>query len=183
MALRTLGTTSTTILNALSPWTQVLSQADVAAISQAITEDTAFGTLLSGFGFGADGVLATGATHTNTTLDTLVSTGGAGLASIQIGDLVLGAGITPGTYVQTVAGTVVTLSQPATASASIRAAFIRPGPETINGLSGNGSQLYVPNRGILKVLPGDVVAIDNTGWPILVSGTSLGYGGSMWNLV
>lgn len=30
--------------------------------------------------------------------------------------------------------------------------------------------LYVPNRGILKMLPGDVVATDSqTGWPILVS--------------
>jgi hypothetical protein len=31
------------------------------------------------------------------------------------------------------------------------------------------SLLYVPNRGILKVLPGDWVAVDSTGWPILVS--------------
>lgn len=30
--------------------------------------------------------------------------------------------------------------------------------------------LYVPNRGILKVLPGDFVGFDpQTGWPILVS--------------
>jgi hypothetical protein len=30
--------------------------------------------------------------------------------------------------------------------------------------------LYVPNRGVLKVLPGDYVAFDaTTGWPILVS--------------
>jgi hypothetical protein len=183
MALKTLGTTSTTILNALPAWSQVLSAADVAAISQSITEDTAFAAILSGLGFGADGVLTTGSTHTNATLDTLVATGGAGLASIMVGDLVLGAGIPPGTYVQAVSGTTVTLTQAATASASIRAAFIRPGPETINGMSGNGSQLYVPNRGILKVLPGDIVAIDNTGWPILVSGAAIGYAGSQWNLV
>ena len=30
-------------------------------------------------------------------------------------------------------------------------------------------QLYVPNRGILKCLPGDIVAIDSTGWPVLLS--------------
>ena len=31
-------------------------------------------------------------------------------------------------------------------------------------------QLYVPNRGWLKVLPGDYIAVDTqTGWPILVS--------------
>ena len=29
--------------------------------------------------------------------------------------------------------------------------------------------LYVPNRGILKVLPGDWVGVDSRGWPILLS--------------
>jgi hypothetical protein len=29
--------------------------------------------------------------------------------------------------------------------------------------------LFVPNRGILQVLPGDYVGVDSTGWPILVS--------------
>ncbi len=30
--------------------------------------------------------------------------------------------------------------------------------------------LYVPNRGILKMLPGDYVAVDpTTGWPVLIS--------------
>lgn len=38
-----------------------------------------------------------------------------------------------------------------------------------NGFSANGL-LYVPNRGILKMLPGDYVAVDpTTGWPILIS--------------
>lgn len=30
-------------------------------------------------------------------------------------------------------------------------------------------QLFVPNRGFLNILPGDFVAIDSTGWPILLS--------------
>jgi hypothetical protein len=30
-------------------------------------------------------------------------------------------------------------------------------------------QLYIPNRGWLKVFPGDMVAVDATGWPILVA--------------
>lgn len=35
--------------------------------------------------------------------------------------------------------------------------------------SANGL-LYVPNRGILQMLPGDYVAVDpTTGWPILIS--------------
>jgi|SRR6516162_3758116 len=29
--------------------------------------------------------------------------------------------------------------------------------------------LYVPNRGSLKLLPGDIVGVDGTGWPILLS--------------
>lgn len=39
----------------------------------------------------------------------------------------------------------------------------------MQGWSRNG-QLYIPNRGWLKCLPGDVIAVDpNTGWPILIS--------------
>lgn len=41
---------------------------------------------------------------------------------------------------------------------------VAPGAFSQNGL------LYVPNRGLLKVLPGDFVAVDAaTGWPILIS--------------
>lgn len=29
--------------------------------------------------------------------------------------------------------------------------------------------LVIPDRGVLKVLPGDYVGVDSTGWPILVS--------------
>ena len=37
--------------------------------------------------------------------------------------------------------------------------------------------LYVPNRGILKMLPGDYVAYDSTtGWPILVSENAVASG-------
>jgi len=32
--------------------------------------------------------------------------------------------------------------------------------------------LYIPNRGVLRVFQGDVVAIDSQGWPILVSANS-----------
>jgi len=37
--------------------------------------------------------------------------------------------------------------------------------------------LYVPNRGVLKVLPGDYVGYDPNGWPILVSAYSIATGG------
>ena len=47
---------------------------------------------------------------------------------------------------------------------------IYPGAFAQNGL------LYVPNRGVLKVLPGDYVGVDNEGWPILVSANSIANG-------
>lgn len=40
--------------------------------------------------------------------------------------------------------------------------------------------LFVPNRGVLQVLPGDYVAVDNDGWPILVSASSIGLGATRW---
>jgi len=36
-----------------------------------------------------------------------------------------------------------------------------------------GGQLFIPNRGILQVLPGDWVGVDSQGWPILVSKNSI----------
>jgi len=47
-----------------------------------------------------------------------------------------------------------------------------PGAFAKNGL------LYVPNRGVLKVLVGDYVAYDPNGWPILVAANSIA--GSGW---
>jgi hypothetical protein len=52
-------------------------------------------------------------------------------------------------------------------------------------LSGGLSQagiLMIPNRGTLKVLPGDVVMIGPTGWPVLLSRVEAVYGkaNSFW---
>lgn len=33
--------------------------------------------------------------------------------------------------------------------------------------------LYVPNRGMLQVLPGDYIGVDSQGWPILISANSI----------
>jgi hypothetical protein len=48
-------------------------------------------------------------------------------------------------------------------------------PKWKGAFSSNGL-LYVPNRGILKVLPGDYVGVDDQGWPILVSAYSIANG-------
>lgn len=46
-----------------------------------------------------------------------------------------------------------------------------PGAFEQNGL------LYIPRRGLLRVLPGDYVAVDaTTGWPILVSAYAIASG-------
>ncbi len=37
----------------------------------------------------------------------------------------------------------------------------------------NNGILYIPNRGVLKVLPGDYVGVDANGWPILISANSI----------
>ena len=44
-----------------------------------------------------------------------------------------------------------------------------PGAWEVNGL------LYIPNRGVLRVLPGDVIGVDSQGWPILVSANSIAH--------
>lgn len=49
-----------------------------------------------------------------------------------------------------------------------------PGAFIANG------QLFVPNRGILKVLPGDWVGVDSFGWPVLISGQSVQSSGASW---
>ena len=45
-------------------------------------------------------------------------------------------------------------------------------PIVPESFSSNGL-LYVPNRGILKMLPGDWVGIDSQGWPVLISKNSI----------
>lgn len=50
----------------------------------------------------------------------------------------------------------------------------------LNGAISNNGLLIVPNRGVLQVLPGDYVMVDNDGWPILVSASSIGLGATRW---
>ena len=42
-------------------------------------------------------------------------------------------------------------------------------------------RLIVPNRGVLLVRPGDYVAVDALGWPILVGNWAINGGGSSWS--
>ena len=71
------------------------------------------------------------------------------------------------------------LSSGAMAAADVATIALLIKNDLINGLPiapgafSQGNLLYVPNRGILKVLPGDWVAVDTQGWPILVSANSV----------
>lgn len=191
MALHTLVTASGATLWAVkygqpspaggSTGTGQLSPADLAAISQSIVGDSFTATPTAMHAGGPRGILATGSTHTNTTLDTLVAVAGGPLAAIRVGMLVLGVGIPPGTYVAAItSGTALVLSQAATASATgVTLIFVPLGSASENDANFNG-QLVIPGRGILKVLPDDVIAIDNTGWPLLISAAAIGYAGSLW---
>lgn len=41
-------------------------------------------------------------------------------------------------------------------------------------------KLYVPNRGVLSILPGDYIAYDAFGWPILVAKNSIAFASTSW---
>lgn len=182
MAIHTIGTNATTSLLALPAWSQILAAADVAAIASSIITDDAFVSNVKTGAVGPDAVIATGNTHGNVTLDTLVAASGSNLAQIHPGDIVLGPDIPAGAYVAAVAGAVVTLSAAATATTvGGHYAFARQ-PARRNQLTMFGSMLEIPGgRGRVKVKPGDYVVLDPvTGWPILLSGNEVSVAGSLW---
>lgn len=197
MAIHTLGTKSTVSLRCTPPWggttANPITTSDVAAVDQSITSDVVFGSILAGQSFGITATVTTGTTQGTTALTAvtaLSTTGQPAVTQIQTGDLVLGIGIPLGTFVTATAasGAQITISNAATtSSASTPLAFVRESNPV--GVAGGGlfpqtimsmGTLYIPGRGELRVFPGDVVAIDNTGWPILVSANSISYGGSQW---
>ncbi len=57
---------------------------------------------------------------------------------------------------------------------------INPAHPIWPGAFSNNGLLFVPNRGVLKMLPGDVVMVDEFGWPILVSYGSIASGTTDW---
>lgn len=46
-------------------------------------------------------------------------------------------------------------------------------PRIYPGAFSRSGRLFIPNRGVLTVRPGDYVAIDATGWPILVGNNAI----------
>ncbi len=183
MALHLIGSKAANSLPCLAAWSTVLSASDVAAIDGSITNDGAFGAVTGRAETGPTAMIGTGNTHSNTTLDTLVSVSGAPVSQIQVGDIVFGPGIPTETFVQAVSGggTSITLSKAATATtAGINVAIVRNPATQPYGLS-QGGLLTIPHRGFLKVLPGDVVALDPAiGFPYLIPANAINIAGSIW---
>lgn len=48
-------------------------------------------------------------------------------------------------------------------------------PVIPSAFTGNGT-LLIPNRGLIKLLPGDYVGVDSTGWPIVLSAKAIASG-------
>jgi hypothetical protein len=182
MSLHTIGTKGANQLTCLQGWPA--TDPDVGNLSAAVVSDFEFG-VVNGWPSGVRAVLATATTAGSTSLTVVTArVGSPPITQIHVGDIVLGsnADIVPGTYVAAISGTTVTLSQAASSSGASKAvAFVRLGYDFagVEGISANG-QLFVPNRGFLKVLPGDVVAVDSSGFPYLISGNSIAYAGSDW---
>ncbi len=44
------------------------------------------------------------------------------------------------------------------------------------GALSRDGHLYIPNRGVLQILPGDYIAVDANGWPILLSANAIAGG-------
>lgn len=177
MALGTLGTNANTSLVALTITPGVTAAADLASIQMGISSDALVGANAPAQAYGG-GVLTTATTNSDTSLASIGS-----MTRIQPGMFVMGAGIVPGTTVVSVnvGGSSAVLSQATTASAAgVRLIFV---PHSNPGAVNFEGQLFIPRRGVLQLLPGDVVALDNTGWPILVSAASIAYAGSVWHKV
>lgn len=44
------------------------------------------------------------------------------------------------------------------------------------GAFDSSGRLFIPNRGVLQVLPGDYIGVDANGWPILLSANAIAGG-------
>ena len=58
-----------------------------------------------------------------------------------------------------------------------------PAHPIVPGAFAKSGQLFLPNgRGVINMQPGDVIAVDHNGWPIVVSSESIADGSSSWHL-
>ena len=173
MAVKTLGTTSTTVLTGL-PYgggpvagggDTGYSQADMATISQLIVGD----------GQAAIAAVPTGTTASGSPTISALSS----ITSLRAGMSIFGIGIPAGTIIVSVGSTTLVMSANATASASgVKLMAVANMPR---GRFSRQGLLEVPGRGVLRVQPGDWVGVDASGWPILLSAEAIAFGNTSWS--
>lgn len=198
-----MGTASTSSLTALR-WFNGLAAGTGSNIPQQLVglqdiqllNDIMLSTALIG-GFlntsGPQGILMTATTAGTTALTVLASVSGPPLSAIQPGDAVIGAAVSPGTYIAartpaTGTPTSLTLSQVAlTSSAGQRLIIAKPAMLTFGnaidaGLDPATGRVKLPdNRGYIQLNPGDYVAVDPSGAVIVVPANSVSYAGTVWS--
>ncbi len=163
-----------------------LSAADVATMDQLIADDQAIvnmnlgpggTTIQAGIIFTADITTTSLSGLTNVTISTPAT---ATIASIRPGQWIYGPNIPTGQQVLSASGTTIhmTGTDTPTAVATANTYFVT-GRRLAGSFSTNG-ELFIPNRGVLKIFPGDYVAVDNSGWPILLSAESIAFPKSSW---
>lgn len=180
---------STTQLGTLTAVTvsPSLAIADVAAINAGISDDQAI--LSTSLGPAASaiqgGIVFTGVTTTTLSSITSVaiaSPSGSNVTGITAGQYLFGFGLAPGTRVLTTpaaGATTIEIDQaPLTGQSS--GSFIAVGDRTnAAGAFANGF-VNIPNRGVLKVLPGDVVATGPSGEVFVLPALAVNWAGSPW---
>lgn len=159
--------------------------ADLAAVEQSIADDQAIRS--SSLGPAASslqgGIIFGGVT--TTTLSSIVSISLASPATATIeavtaGQYVYGFGIAPGTRVlETPAAGTTTIQLSTAPLAGIDGHFIAVGNRLAGCFQTNGF-LNIPNRGVVKVLPGDIVAVGPSGEVFLLPQLAIDFPGSPW---
>lgn len=164
-----------------------LSSADVATMSQLIANDQVLGSMNLAVPSGTtvqSALVLSGTTSNgaNTITSTTVSSPSGGLLSGIVGSTLYGLniGIPAGTTVVSVSGTTVTMSANATSAAGTGTVFAAG--STLPGSFSQNGQLFVPNRGVVKLFPGDWVAVDSSGFPIVLSANAVAYANSSWKV-
>lgn len=163
-----------------------LPASDVATMEQLVVNDLAARQqsesatpLQAAVVFTADTATTVGSGLTSVQLS---SPAGATIASIQPGQFLYGPNIPVGATVLSVSGSTIHFSGTDTPLATQSQATFFVLGQKMEGSFNRQGQLVVPNRGVLKMLPGDVVAVDPSGWPILLSAQALAYAGTCWRL-
>ena len=129
---------------------------------------------------GPAAIIFTATSTASPTLTAVVAIAGAPISAIQPGQLVLSQFATPGSYVVSSTVNTVTLNQNASAAQVGGYFAIVPAMSAPDGVGRNFLLVYPGGRGTLKINRNDVVAVDNTGNPILVPASAIAYGGSQW---